>query len=317
MRYCFLFFFVLLSRSVLTQPPASIITIDLLNFWEAVDSLTVNKDTTAVFQQMVINRASPAFQIFIKKWNIKATDYHYQLRRLPQFYQSLRANTLRLINNTDSVQTLIKKFRLLYPGFKEATICIAIGNFNTGGNFEIKGSKNYVYIGLEFHAVDSSINVSEHNKTLKDYLTRGSFYRTIIHELVHVQHRTHGSKIAASFTGNLLLNRVLSEGIPDFIAAYIAGGNNTANNYIYGTMHEAELKEQLKTELYMKGSGNWFGGDDKLFINRPHDLGYFMGHKIAKHFFMRNQLTNDLTALIEIKNPQLFVEQSDYFKQQL
>jgi len=313
LRFGLLLFFILLINPLFSQQgDFKVITRDVVNFWEAIDSLKNNKDTTKIFQTLVIDRATKEFKIFIKKWNIKAENYTVQLKRYPEFYRTLRRNTLRLINSEDSIRAIVKRFRGMYPGFVEADICIGIGNFKTGGNIEIANGKNYVYIGLEFHGLDSSTIIEELSPAIKDYVSRSNFYRTVIHELVHIQQYTHGQKVKKALKGNLLMNRILNEGIPDFISQLVVKDSNNGNYFIYGLQHERELKQKLKMELKTNGSGNWFGGPDILFIQMPRDLGYFMGSRIANAYY--NQYGR-LSDLIEIKDAENFIILSKYFQE--
>ena len=291
-----------------------IITQDVEHFWEAFDALKTSTDTTKVFQTLVLDRASDEFKVFIKKWNIKASHYTYYLRRFPEFYKTIRENTIRLINSEDSIRKNVAQLEKLYPNLNHADICIAFGNFRTGGNIAIENDRNLIYIGLEFHGLDASTYIKEFSPAIQDYVSRSNLFRTIIHEHIHIQHRTHGNKIARTFTGNTLAHRVLSEGIPDFIAQLIVPHRNNGNNYDYGLRHEPELKEKLKQELFSSNYGDWFGGDDALFLNKPRDLGYFMGSRIGRNYYIVNNLKGgDLTALIEIKNLEKFINESRYF----
>jgi hypothetical protein len=293
----------------------NIITKDINNFWEAVDNLKVGKDTTQIFQSLVLDRASDEFKVFIKIWKIKASDYAYQIRRYPKYYETLRKQSYKLINSEDSIRRIVKRFRNLYPAFKPADICIAFGNFNTGGNIAIERKKNLVYIGLEYHGPDSSTFIKELSISTQDYVSRSNFFRTIIHELVHIQQRTHGNKVIKALNGNLLANRIIIEGIPDFISQLIVPYGNNGNYFEYGLRNEDGLKWKLYNELWNFGSSDWFGGSDSLFTTHPRDLGYFMGLRIGQSFYNKNNLQNiNLTSLIEIKNLKRFINESQYFE---
>lgn len=314
-RIILLFYFFFLTNPQFGQTTSyKIISQDVINFWEAVDSLKSQTDTIKVFQNLVIDRASDEFKVFIRKWKIKASEYAYQIRRYPKFYKSLRENCNQIINSQDSIRRAVRLFQSVYPSFVEADICIAFGNFKTGGNIEIENGRNLVYIGLEYHGLDSSAYVQELNISTRDYVSRSNFFRTIIHELVHVQQYTHGKKIAKAYTGNLLANRIISEGIPDFIAKLIVPNGQNGNYYNYGIVHEKKLKEKLNVELWTTGYGDWFGGNDVHFIDMPRDLGYFMGSKIGESFYISNDLSKtNLTKLIEIENLKKFIFESKYF----
>ena len=316
-RKYFIFFAVLCLPNFLfgQTNDFKIITQDVSNFWEAVDSLKNQKDTLKTFQNLVIDRASEEFKVFIRIWKIKASDYAYQISRYPKFYETLREQTNKLINSQDSIRKIVNRFQNLYPNFKQADICIAFGNFNTGGNIAIAGSRNLVYIGLEYHGLDTTTSIRELSASKQDYVSRSNFFRTIIHELVHIQQYTHGKKIIKSIEGNLLANRILREGIPDFISQLIVDKGNNGNYFTYGLKNENNLKAKLKIELWNIKSGNWFGGNDSSFIDKPRDLGYFMGSRIAKNFYnLSYRQKSNLTDLIEIKNVKKFIRESRYFE---
>jgi hypothetical protein len=305
--------FVVTNKLVGQTNNYKIITQDVINFWEAVDSLKNRKDTLQIFQTLVIDRATNEFKVFIKDWKIKASDYVYQIRKYPNFYKTLRNNSYKLINSQDSIRQIISRFQNLYPNFIPADICIAFGNFNTGGTVSTE-NKNLVYIGLEYHGLDNSTFTKELSISTQDFASRSNFFRTIIHELVHIQQRTHGRKVIRAYNGNLLVNRILSEGIPDFISQLIVNYGNSGNHYNHGLQREESLKNSLKIELWNKGNGDWFSGTDSLFIQKPRDLGYFMGSRIGRNFYLENYLQNDLTELIEIVNVKKFISKSKYFK---
>jgi hypothetical protein len=291
-----------------------IITQDVEHFWEAVDNLKAGSDTTLVFQKYVIDRASAEFKVFINKWKIKARDYTKQIQYYPKFYTSLRNRSLYLIKSEDSIRKIVNHFKRIYANFKPANICVAFGNFSTGGNIALEEDQNLVYIGLEYHGADSATCVDELKISTKDYVSRSNFFRTIIHELVHVQQYSHGKLTKNNLNKNYLISRILLEGIPDFIAKLIVESGNNGNYYNYGILHENSLKIKLQNELWNIGAGKWFGGPDSLFLDIPRDLGYFMGARIANAYFANHKNKKQaIKAIIEIKNMQRFIRMSKYF----
>jgi len=310
-----LFFF---SNTAFSQNDKyDIVTKDVLHFWEAVDSLKENCDTTQIFQRIVINRATNEFKLFIKKWKITAKDYAYQYRHYPNFYRTLRSSTIKLINDENLIRETINKFRKIYPRYIDASICISIGNFMTGGSIsiiheDILNHNKFVYIGLEYHGLDSSTIISELPIQTQDYVSRSNFYRTIIHELVHIQQETHGKKIAKSYYGGNLSAAILREGIPDFISKLVYPLGNNGNNYYYGTQYEEVLRAKLKNEIYGSDFTYWIYNTNTV-SDQPRDLGYFMGSRIANSYFKHLSTTTiDITELIEIKNAKKFIKKSSY-----
>ncbi len=317
-RFKWLIWIILLLFATLSKAQNNtykFITRDVLNFWEAVDSLGHSKDTVAVFQRLVLNRASNAFRVFANKWKFTAAQYAHQIRKYPLYYKSLRNRSLFLIQSEDSVRKIVGRFKKIYPQLNQADICVGFGNFTTGGNDAVTASGNFIYIGLEYHCPDSSANLSELSVSTRDYVSRSNFFRTIIHELVHVQQKTHGTQVANAFNGDLLAHRIITEGMADYIGTLIVPQGNNGNYSDYGRLHETELKKMLKKQLYASSYGTWFGGKDADFTHKPRDLGYFMGARIAGRFFERQKQSQvDLTSLIEIYSIKKFIRKSGYFK---
>lgn len=295
-----------------------IVTKDVLHFWEAVDSLKENCDTTQTFQRLVIDRATNEFKLFIKKWKITAKNYAYQYKHYPNFYKTLRSSTIKLITDENLIRQTINNFKKIYPNYVDASICISLGNFMTGGNISIIHEdrlihNKLVYIGLEYHGLDSTTIINELPISTQDYVSRSNFYRTIIHELVHIQQQTHGHKIAKAYHGNNLSSTILREGIPDFIGKLVYPYGNNGNNYNYGIKHEEMLKEKLKNEIYGSDFTYWIYNTNTV-TSQPRDLGYFMGSRIADSYFKQLPSKSiNITELIEIKSVKKFIDKSKYF----
>jgi hypothetical protein len=311
--------FLLFTKAYAQKDKYDIVTKDVLNFWEAVDSLKENCDTTQIFQALVIDRATKEFRIFIRQWKMTAKNYTYQYGHYPKFYKTLRKNCFRLIENKNLIKETIDNFKKIYPGYVDASICISLGNFSTGGTTSIIDDgplihNKFVYIGLEYHGLDSSTIISELPEWARDYVSRSNFYRTIIHELVHIQQMTHGYKIAKAYQKNNLSASVLREGIPDFISKLIYPFGNNGNYFNYGIVHEEMLKVKLANEMHGSDLSYWMYNTNTA-TDQPRDLGYFMGSRIANSFF--NHLpaaSKDITDLIEIKNAKNFNKKSKYFE---
>jgi len=313
MYVCFILLGYGVSRTCMAQQDYKIYKQDVLNFWEAYDSLSPGVDTTEIFQRLVINRATQPFKQFVRKSNITAKNYTVQARRFPKFYRSLRSSTLKLIDSEKEIRLLVTKLQNLYPGFVRADICIGIGNFKTGGTIASDKKSRLVYIGLEYNGLDSTTIVSEFNQPMNQYFSRSNFFRTIIHELVHVQQETHGRAIAKSYHGDKLVHSILREGIPTFVSKLVYPGGNDGIYMEYGLQHEAELKEKLKSELWLQGTKYWLYNSNSVTA-QPIDLGYFMGTRIANAYY-ENYSTDPhvIRQIIEIKQIEKFIDQSGYF----
>ncbi len=79
----------------------------------------------------------------------------------------------------------------------------------------------------------------------------------------------------------LLLWQVLMEGICDFVGEKVAGQQINSAAHEYGDKHEKELWDELKTNLCGGDISRWLYNGQRS-TDRPGDLGYYMGYRIAK-----------------------------------
>lgn len=298
--------------TVKAQEDYQIITKDAMNFWNAYDSLKAGVDTTTLFQKIVFDQASEAFTVFTKEWKITAKNYTVQVRSFPKFYASIRKSCVELCSNTNKIKELIEEFRQLYSGFVPADICIGFGNFTTGGTGSVASGNKLVYISLEFHGLDSSTIVTEFNSTMRDYFSHSNFYRTVIHELVHIQQHAHGKETFNAFHQKELASSILREGIPEFIAELVYPFGDRGNHFTYGLAHEEELRSKLAKEIWEKDRSYWIY-NSTITNDIPKDLGYFMGYAIAKAYYQNNPGKDVISEIIEIGNLKKFVRRSGYF----
>src|SRR6185295_13182065 len=108
-----------------------------------------------------------------------------------------------------------------------------------------------------------------------------------IHEYVHTQQRGNPKNI---------LGHSIKEGSCDFITELVMG-QPMQNNYIqYGRLHEKDLAEKFKVEMYTTQFGNWLYNGSRA--KTMADLGYYMGYAICKSYY--NNASDKKNAIKEI-----------------
>lgn len=80
-----------------------------------------------------------------------------------------------------------------------------------------------------------------------------------------------------------MLVRSFREGSADFVGEMLAGGHINANAHKYGLSHERELWAEFKPRMHATSYSGWLYGDP--LGERPTDLGYFIGYRIAESFY--------------------------------
>jgi uncharacterized protein YjaZ len=97
------------------------------------------------------------------------------------------------------------------------------------------------------------------------------------HELIHYQQTGEG---------NTLLAQCLHEGSADFVGELISGGQINARLREYGDAHEADLWREFSQVMNKNNASQWLYQGDKS-KDRPADLGYYMGYRIAEAYYQR------------------------------
>lgn len=230
----------------------------------------------------------------------------YLARR--QYYDAIRTNTLAVDTARavkDSIRAAFRRLEVLYPEATYADVYFLIGRMNSGGT--VSGSR--LLIGTELFARDASTPTGELNAWERAVTGQLSDLPHIVaHEFVHtLQARRAGPRT--------LLGASLGEGAADFIAELISGKHIVNPAYAYGDARERELWAEFRAVMDSTDTGNWLYQGDKA-KDRPADLGYWMGYKIAKAYY--DKATDKRAAVKEIlrfTDPRAFLQASGYGKE--
>jgi Predicted Zn-dependent protease (DUF2268) len=292
----------------------NVLTVDVDHFWEAFDNLKkckTHSDSVSIIQTIYLDRATNGLIDFTKARDFTAEEFVNQISLFPKFFASVRKNTYEVKKAAPMIEEVFAKFKEIYPNFKPFKVCFAIGLINTGGTT----SNQFVLIGTEVSASTKEVNLSEFNnnafsKVLASEGDVAQKLRNIVaHECVHTQQITPYDNNSVFCR---LLYRVMIEGFSDFIGEMIVGGQINSVALVYGDKHEKELWKEFKNELCNESQKNWLYN---YFTSkeRPADLGYYIGYKIAKEYY-RNALDKKqaIIDIIEMNNPLKFLELSRY-----
>jgi uncharacterized protein YjaZ len=101
----------------------------------------------------------------------------------------------------------------------------------------------------------------------------------VAHELIHFQQApTPGQRT--------LLEQSFREGAANFVSEMIAGVHINTEAQHYGLAHEHELWLEFKEKMSGTNYSGWLYGDPPG--ERPADLGYFVGYRIAQAYYARS-----------------------------
>jgi hypothetical protein len=256
---------------------SNVFTQDIDNFWVAFDSTRTTKDTLQqlhFMQTLYVDKGTEGLKAFMKARNYSAERWVKLINIYPKFWNSIRPNTELVKTKVSAIEKSIKKFKKLYPGLKDATMYFTIGGLRSGGTT----TGNMVLIGTEIATGDSTTDVSEFvNKWLPGVFKEQSsqnIVRLNIHEFVHTQQKGESES---------LLAQAIQEGSCDFITELVLDEQLKTNYANYGRLHEKELKETFRQEMFTTAYNKWlYNGSSAETVA---DLGYFMGYQLCKSYY--------------------------------
>jgi hypothetical protein len=303
-----------IKKEVEPENKKTVQTLDIDHFWEAFDNLKNCKthiDSINAIQTLYLDRGTDGLLNFIEARNFTAEKFVNEINSLPKFYNSVRKNTYEVKSAAPLLDELVSKFQNIYPNFIPKKICFAIGLVNTGGTT----SDNFLLIGTEVSTSTTNTDVSEfNNSSFSKVLASGEdvvqkIKNIVAHEYVHTQQRTPYDK---NSIGCGLLYGCMREGFCDFIGELISGSQINLVVHQYGNEHENQLWKEFKNELCNNSTRNWLYNYSTV-KDKPADLGYYIGYKIAEEYY-RNSLDKKqaIIDIIEMNDPIKFLQISKY-----
>ncbi len=289
-------------------------TLDIDHFWEAFDNLKIcktHKDSINSIQTFYLDRATDGLLDFIEARQFTAEKFVNQISNYPKFYNSIRKNTYEVKNAVSSIEEVVSKFELIYSNFKPKKVCFAIGLVNTGGTV----SDKYLLIGTEVSTSTKYTDLSEfNNSAYSKNLASGDnalqkIKNIVAHEYVHTQQNIPYDKNAI---GCGLLYMCMHEGFCDFIGELLSGSQINLVAQEYGDKNEKELWKEFKNELCNNSAKNWLYNHSSV-KDKPADLGYYIGYKIAEEYYKNaTDKKQAITDIIEMNDPIKFLQLSKY-----
>lgn len=293
-RIYFLLIFICSTSHLWSQTNVKIHTEDIDHFWQAYDSVQTTTDTSrqlAFIQTIYLDQASAGLKDFMVAREHSAKRHLNNILRFPKYWKSIRPNTLAIQSSVKEIETIIAKFKTLYPNFKQPAIYFTIGCLNSGGTT----STDRILIGAEIATANAATDASELNPWLQNaFKAMNGVVFLVTHEMVHTQQRLNNSN-------GTLLSSCIAEGAADFISELLLQKEPPTPYLIYGKAHEKELWTKFQQEMNGTDRDYWlYNGNNAP--NGVADLGYFMGYTICKSYYEHaSNQENAIRAILELK----------------
>ncbi len=293
----------------LNQDPgkAEIVVSDIALFWRAYD-MAKPENNLIIYRDEYFKQGSVGLQEFLRSKIGNSCNLVTAIDAAPKYYAALRAQSAKIENYKPQILASFKKLKEIYPDARFPNVYFVIGRMNAGGTATLKG----LLIGFEMYGKTDDASVSELSGWKKSSVGRIEEIPFIVaHELVHYQQKN--ALIASLFGGDVsLLGKSLAEGGADFVGELIAGGNINPHLHEYGNRREKQLWLEFKKEMNNKDASNWLYQGDKA-KDKPADLGYYVGYKIAESYYNKAQDKKQAVKdILEIKDFNAFLKASGY-----
>jgi len=289
---------------------AQVITTDIGHFWAAYDA-GGKAGSQAAFQSGYLDVASPGLRDFIGSRSVTASSLATMVTAYPAYFASIRQSNLALQTDGATVSLIRANYatiKSLYPAAAFPPVTLLVGRFSTGGTT----SANGMLIGTEFYSLAPNTPTNELKTFQRDNVQPVEYIPVIVaHEHAHILQLR-----ASPFNGRSnknLLEQALLEGGADFIGQQSSGANINQRVWPYAVPMEAALWTEFRAAMHGTDVSAWLYNQGSTTADRPGDLGYFIGYRIAEAYYAK--MTDKRAALrdiIEVDDADLFLAKSGY-----
>jgi predicted Zn-dependent protease DUF2268 len=282
---------------------AHLVASDIPRFWAVFDH-ALFKGAGAAFQRDYVDAGSAGVEDFIPDRIVSGEELAKLVATRIHYYEAIRSNTLMIANDRairDSIRTSFRRLKALYPAAVFPDVYFVIGRMNSGGTSSSRG----LIIGAEMNARDDSTPTGELDAWAKAVTGQlADLPHVVAHELIHFQQ--------APTQQRTLLAQAMREGSADYVAELISGKHANAAVARYGEAHEAALWDEFKGAMLGTVAKRWlYQGAGS--VDRPADLGYWMGYKICAAYYARAaDKSAALAAIIRMDDPAKILAESGY-----
>lgn len=280
---------------------AQIVTSDIDLFWKAFDKAKP-ENSLYVFRDEYIRKGSSGLKEFTAYRIGSSCELVETIEARPKYYASLREPSLKAHSFKEPMRAAFRNLKNLYPEAVFPDVYLMIGRMNSGGTY----TANALLIGVDMYGITPTTPKEElsdwHKQVLKPI---DEIPYIVAHELIHYQQKYPKADRS-------LLASAIGEGSADFIAELIAGKHINHHLHVFGDPRERELWSDFKRSMAANDTSLWLYNGGKI-KDRPADLGYYMGYKIAEAYYKnasdKKQAVKDI---LEIKDFNEFLKASRY-----
>ncbi|MDX2191976.1 MAG: DUF2268 domain-containing putative Zn-dependent protease [Gemmatimonadales bacterium] len=278
---------------------AAIELADLRRFWAAYDAGGRDGDISA-YQRRYLDSASAGLRALMQSRQVTAASLAAMTRIAPAYFDALRGQLLPLTADAPVFATIRANYERVeqrYPESVFPALWMLVGRFSTGGT--TAGGAGML-IGSEFFGADAAPPLDGLPAFARaNVRSLATLPPLVAHEHAHILQARAGARGLSD--GHTLLERTLAEGGAEFLAELVSGANTMPAQHAWARPRERAVWEEFQREMRGTDITRWLYNQGTATADRPGDLGYFVGYRIAQAYYRRaadtTQAFRDLVAL--------------------
>jgi len=266
---------------------------DVERFYKIYDSAN-GHPTSEQFQRDYIDAGSEGLHTLAKLRNVTGARIADTLAKNPQIYANAKRCMVVLPRVKERLQVALDTLGRLYPEARFPPVTIAVSRGKPAG---IGYPDSGIQIGLEAVCAADFMNPNIEDR----------FVQLISHEYAHVQQ-------AAALAGRedlTVLERSLVEGVAELVGELICSMAGQAHFTELTKGREKEIETAFVADQGKTDLSAWF---DNSKLEKPGDLGYWVGRRIAKSYYQHaSDKRQALRDAIQMTDAKVFLAKSGWY----
>ncbi len=250
-------------------------------FWPYLDRALATPDSARKhLKAYVLNGPQEIRDYYaIRYYNVDQM-YGQMINGAPEYYSYLSSqfDTDSLVGLKERISSALIHFKSLYPEAVFPKVYVVPGLLNSAGTASEMG----LFVGGDMFGKSGNTPVQELSDWQKAAISEfNSLPQLILHELMHFQ-----QNYSDTGNGDLVLNKILEEGVCDFLSELASGIPHHSEQLEYLNIpgNFRQITWQLKQDLYSDDLSAWMYNGGSI-EDRPPDLGYALGYLITRSYY--------------------------------
>jgi hypothetical protein len=264
---------------------------DAARFYRVYDAAQAHP-TAEALQRDYLDAGTPGLHAFAAARRITGEAIFREMSAHPEIYAQARRCERPLPQVKRRLETDLAKLAALDPHAVFPPVTIAVSR----GKPVAMGDAGGVRIGLEALCAVPYFDADVTDR----------FVHVIAHEYVHVQQ----NQALNNDDHPTVLERSLIEGAAEFVGEMISGGVGNPGVASQAHGHESEIETAFLADIHDRDLSRWI---DNGSLTTPGDLGYWVGYRIVKAYYVHaHDKRAAIRAILAMNDPDAFLAASGW-----